>query len=406
MVAAARLRRAEQRIDHLRPYAQALRKMTRQVAEAAGVEARNLPVLQEHEEQTNGRGPAGHRRPRPRRLVQLADHPRGGRSSSASSHGEGKEVALLGRRPPRRLDDALPRRGAARRVRRLHRPPRLRQRPRDRRRADRRLRRRGARPGRPDLQPLRLAADPVRAPPDAAADPAGRGLRRGRRGAARRAEEDVDEELAEAHRRALWVYEPEPEELLGRADPRVRAALGLPGAARVDRVRARRADDRDAERGREREGGDQRPDPGDEPGAPGRDHPGDPRGRRRRRGRSARTTWKRRRRRMADNGQQGNGNIGHGRAGDRRRHRRRLPRRAARDLSALEDRDPAGGGPDRAEPDLRGPAAPRRRPRARDRDGRDRRPPARRQGDRHRRPDHGPGRQGDARAASSTCSAR
>lgn len=50
MVAAARLRRAEQRIDALRPYAGALRRMTRQVAEAAGAEARNVAVLQEHEE--------------------------------------------------------------------------------------------------------------------------------------------------------------------------------------------------------------------------------------------------------------------------------------------------------------------------------------------------------------------
>src|ERR687891_1159133 len=50
MVAAARLRRAEQRIDNMRPYAQALRRMTRQVAEAAGAEARGLPVLQEHKE--------------------------------------------------------------------------------------------------------------------------------------------------------------------------------------------------------------------------------------------------------------------------------------------------------------------------------------------------------------------
>src|SRR6266498_3642972 len=35
MVAAARLRRAEQRIQHLRPYAQAIRKMTQQVAQAS-----------------------------------------------------------------------------------------------------------------------------------------------------------------------------------------------------------------------------------------------------------------------------------------------------------------------------------------------------------------------------------
>ena len=49
MVAAARLRRAEQRIDALRPYAGAIRRMTRQAAEAAGNVPR-LPILSEHEE--------------------------------------------------------------------------------------------------------------------------------------------------------------------------------------------------------------------------------------------------------------------------------------------------------------------------------------------------------------------
>ena len=39
MVAAARLRRAEQRIDALRPYADAIGRMTRQAAQAAGAEA-------------------------------------------------------------------------------------------------------------------------------------------------------------------------------------------------------------------------------------------------------------------------------------------------------------------------------------------------------------------------------
>ena len=53
MVAAARLRRAEQRIDQLRPYAQALRKMTRNVAEAAGGAAGRLPVLEEREDKKN-----------------------------------------------------------------------------------------------------------------------------------------------------------------------------------------------------------------------------------------------------------------------------------------------------------------------------------------------------------------
>ena len=48
MVAAARLRRAEQRIEALRPYASAIRRMTRQAAEAAQ-NIPNLPILQEHE---------------------------------------------------------------------------------------------------------------------------------------------------------------------------------------------------------------------------------------------------------------------------------------------------------------------------------------------------------------------
>jgi F-type H+-transporting ATPase subunit gamma len=49
MVAAARLRRAEQRIEALRPYAAAIRRMTRQAADAAGAEVSGMPVLQEHE---------------------------------------------------------------------------------------------------------------------------------------------------------------------------------------------------------------------------------------------------------------------------------------------------------------------------------------------------------------------
>jgi F-type H+-transporting ATPase subunit gamma len=48
MVAAARLRRAEQRIEALRPYAAAIRRMTRQAAEAAE-HIPSLPILQEHE---------------------------------------------------------------------------------------------------------------------------------------------------------------------------------------------------------------------------------------------------------------------------------------------------------------------------------------------------------------------
>ncbi len=49
MVAAARLRRAEQRIEQLRPYAGAIRRMTRQAAEAAG-DLPRLPILAEHDQ--------------------------------------------------------------------------------------------------------------------------------------------------------------------------------------------------------------------------------------------------------------------------------------------------------------------------------------------------------------------
>jgi F-type H+-transporting ATPase subunit gamma len=49
MVAAARLRRAEQRIAKLRPYAEAIRRMTYQAAKAAGAEASSFPLLSEHE---------------------------------------------------------------------------------------------------------------------------------------------------------------------------------------------------------------------------------------------------------------------------------------------------------------------------------------------------------------------
>jgi F-type H+-transporting ATPase subunit gamma len=52
MVAAARLRKAEQRIEALRPYAGAIRRMTRQAAEAAG-DIPQLPILNEHENEKN-----------------------------------------------------------------------------------------------------------------------------------------------------------------------------------------------------------------------------------------------------------------------------------------------------------------------------------------------------------------
>jgi F-type H+-transporting ATPase subunit gamma len=52
MVAAARLRRAEQRIEHLRPYASALRRMTRRVVEAAE-RIPDMPILEDREDVQN-----------------------------------------------------------------------------------------------------------------------------------------------------------------------------------------------------------------------------------------------------------------------------------------------------------------------------------------------------------------
>jgi F-type H+-transporting ATPase subunit gamma len=52
-VAGARLRRAEQRIAALRPYAEAIRRMTRQAADAAGPEGARTPLLGEHESEQN-----------------------------------------------------------------------------------------------------------------------------------------------------------------------------------------------------------------------------------------------------------------------------------------------------------------------------------------------------------------
>jgi F-type H+-transporting ATPase subunit gamma len=67
MVAAARLRRAEMRIAALRPYADAIGRMTRQAAQAAGSEADRIPLLKQHESEddtalllvTGDRGLAG-----------------------------------------------------------------------------------------------------------------------------------------------------------------------------------------------------------------------------------------------------------------------------------------------------------------------------------------------------------
>ena len=87
-------------------------------------------------------------------------------------------------------------------------------------------------------------------------------------------EEPADPELAEAHEKAYWDYEPEPEVLLPMlfeeyVDLSVYRALLESSAselgARMTAMRVGR---------RERRGDDRRPDAGGEPRPPGRDHAG------------------------------------------------------------------------------------------------------------------------------------
>ena len=90
MVAAARLRRAEQRIEALRPYARAVRRMTRRTVEAAE-NIPNLPLLEEREDAkkvgllliTGDRGLAG---------AFNSQILRAGNRRAAELEGEGKEV--------------------------------------------------------------------------------------------------------------------------------------------------------------------------------------------------------------------------------------------------------------------------------------------------------------------------
>ncbi len=90
MVAAARLRRAEQRIEQLRPYADAIRRMTRRASEAAD-NIPSLPILQEKDEVQHRRAAPGHGRPRPRRpSTRRSSAP--ATAAPRSCKAEGKEV--------------------------------------------------------------------------------------------------------------------------------------------------------------------------------------------------------------------------------------------------------------------------------------------------------------------------
>ena len=107
MVAAARLRRAEQRIEALRPYADAIRRMTREAAEAAG-HVPNLPILTEHESVqkvglllvAGDRGLAG---------AFNSQIVRAGVAAGREHEAQGSADGVLRLRPPARLVADLPR---------------------------------------------------------------------------------------------------------------------------------------------------------------------------------------------------------------------------------------------------------------------------------------------------------
>src|ERR1044072_7826878 len=214
MVAAARLRRAEQRIEALRPYASAIRRMTRQAAEAAG-NVPNLPILNEHESVSNvglllvtgDRGLAGafnsqivragvrvaaEHEGEGRSMVWYASGRRGvsaltfrGREGGGSHPGGTERPAWAGAggggpldglvrvRPARRVVADVPWPRGGRLLHGVHRSPGVRRRARHRAGPHDRVRPRRGRPGRDHLQRLHLAAHAGGHARDAAAAAAG-----------------------------------------------------------------------------------------------------------------------------------------------------------------------------------------------------------------------------------------
>ena len=207
MISAARLRKAEQRIEHLRPYADALRRMTARAAQAAE-NIPNLPILQEKESVetvgvlliTGDRGLAG---PFNSQIV------RAGNQRMRELRADGKEILWY----------AVGRRGVSS------------------------LEFRGLELGaswtgftdRPAFADARRVADGLAAAyVDGKVDrvevyyngyisPVNQEVRHETLLPLQQAdvigEDDEDEEEEDIHSRALWIYEPDPEEILARLVP-------------------------------------------------------------------------------------------------------------------------------------------------------------------------------------------
>ncbi len=270
MVAAARLRRAEQRIDNMRPYAQAIRKLTREVAQNGEAMAKRVPLMETRDVSTVGivlvtgdRGLAGAfntqiiregvrlKREYKREDSAETEYRVVGRrgSSTMSFRGENVVESYMGFTERPSFSDA---RDISRDLTAAFRDGEV---------------------DKVDLvynryvSPLTQYVRRQTLLPMSAAEVFGEGI----------PEEEgySDEELAEAHQRSEMIHEPRRGDTFANADRGVRGPFGLSRSPRVVRVGAGRADDGDAFCIRERGGDDRRPDPGDEPGAPVGDHPGD-----------------------------------------------------------------------------------------------------------------------------------
>ena len=204
LVASARLRRAQTRIEAMRPYAETMRELIAGVGRASA-SVRGLPLLQQRDEVTNvaivpltgDRGLAG---PFNAQILRRAF------ALERQLRGEGAAGALPGRRQEGPLDPRVPPLRGGRRVRRLHRPARVR-----RRAGDRAPRRRAlhGRRGRPRDPLYNAYVSPL---------------------VQRVTEQDVlpisadiletdEEERRDDAMRGDFIFEPEPEEILERLLP-------------------------------------------------------------------------------------------------------------------------------------------------------------------------------------------
>ena len=204
LVASARLRRSQQRIEAMRPYADRMLELMAGVSQAAG--AVRLPLLERRENIervaivpiTADRGLAGGFNAQViRRSLALMREVKG----------EGQRGRLVQHRPQGGLDAALPADERRAVVDRLQRAPRVLRRADDRARRLGGVREQRSRPGRDRLQRVRLGARPEGDRARPAAGPAG-GCSREPRGGRGPGIGKPD-----------FIYEPEPEEILARLLP-------------------------------------------------------------------------------------------------------------------------------------------------------------------------------------------